>query len=87
MCIRDSFNVDGVSEVIKDNYNGFLVEAKDLKHLENGIRQYMNNKDLVLLHGRNGRELIENKWSIKGMVERTDQIYQKLIREKIGEIR
>ncbi|HER24672.1 MAG TPA: glycosyltransferase family 1 protein [Candidatus Atribacteria bacterium] len=82
-----AFNVDGVSEVIKDNYNGFLVEAKDLKHLENGIRQYMNNKDLVLLHGRNGRELIENKWSIKGMVERTDQIYQKLIREKIGEIR
>ena len=81
-----AFNVDGVSEIIKDNVNGFLIEAKNLEQLENRIRQYMNDKDLVFLHGRNGREFIENKWSIKGMVDRIDQIYQKLIREKLGEI-
>jgi len=46
----------------------------------------MNNKELILLHGRNGREFIENKWSIKGMVDRIDKIYQKLVREKLGEI-
>ena len=78
-----AFNVDGVSEIIKDNYNGFLVKAKDLEQLENRIMKYMNNKELVLLHGRNGREFIENKWSIKGMVDRIDKIYQKLITEKI----
>jgi len=77
------FNVDGVSEIIKDNYNGFLVDVKNLEELENRILQYMNNKELVLLHGRNGREFIKNKWSIKGMVDRIDKIYQKLITEKI----
>ena len=78
-----AFNVDGVSEIIKDNYNGFLVEVKDLEQLENRIMQYMNNKELVLMHGRNGREFIENKWSIKGMVDKIDKIYQNLITEKI----
>ena len=78
-----AFNVDGVPEIIKDNYNGFLVKVKDVEQLENRIVKYMNNKELVLLHGRNGREFIENKWSIKGMVDRIDKIYQKLITEKI----
>ncbi len=81
-----AFNVDGVSEIIKDNYNGFLVKVKDVKQLENRIVKYMNNKELVSLHGRNGREFIENKWSIKGMVYRIDKIYQKLVREKLREI-
>ncbi len=79
-----AFNVDGVSEIIKDNYNGFLVEVKDLGQLENRIMRYMNNEELVLLHGRNGREFIENKWSIKGMVDRIDKIYQDLVKKKIN---
>jgi len=77
------FNVDGVPEIIKDNYNGFLIKVKDVEQLGNRIVKYMNNKELVLLHGRNGREFIENKWSLKGMVDRIDKIYQKLIMEKI----
>jgi len=75
-----AFNVDGVPEIIRDNYNGFLVKAKDVEQLENRIMKYMSNKELVLLHGRNGREFIENKWSIEGMVDRIDKIYQKLIK-------
>lgn len=81
-----AFNIDGVPEIIKDNYNGFLVKVKDVEQLENRIVKYMNNKELVLQHGRNGREFIENKWSIKGMVDRIDKIYQDLVREKLGEI-
>ena len=80
-----SFNVDGVPEIIRDNYNGFLVKAKNIEELENRIVKYMNNKELVLQHGRNGREFIENKWSIKGMVDRIDKIYQDLVREKLRE--
>ena len=81
-----AFNVDGVSEIIKDNYNGFLVELGDLKQAENRILKYINNKKLVLQHSLNGREFIENKWSIEGMVDRIDKIYQDLVQEKLGEI-
>ena len=78
-----AFDVDGVPEIIKDNYNGFLVEVKNLEQLEKGILKYIENKKLTNLHGRNGRELVGNKWSIDGMVERIDKIYQKLISEKL----
>ena len=81
-----AFNVDGVPEIIKDNYNGFLVKVKDVKQLENRIVRYMNNKELVLLHGQKGREFIENKWSIEGMVDRIDKIYQDLVEKKINKL-
>ena len=81
-----AFNVDGVSEIIKDNYNGFLIKPRDVGPLINRIEKYINNKELVLQHGRNGREFVKDKWTIKGMVDRIDKIYQDLVREKLGEM-
>jgi len=78
-----AFNVDGVPEIIRDNHNGFLVRAMDVGQLANRIEKYIDNKELILLHGQNGREFIKNKWSINGMVDRIDKIYQNLIREKL----
>ena len=78
-----AFNVDGVPEIIKDNYNGFLIRTKDVEQLANRIVRYIDNKKLVLLHGQKGREFIKDKWSIKDMVRRTDQIYSDLVERKI----
>ena len=78
-----AFNVDGVSETIKDNYNGFLVEPGNIEQLTNQIKKYINNRELISLHGIKGREFIGNKWSITGMVDRVNRIYQELIKEKI----
>ena len=82
-----AFNVDGVPEIIEDNHNGFLVKAGDVKQLTKRIIEYIDHKELLMLHGKNGRELIKGKWSIEDMVERIDKIYQDLVREKLGEIR
>ncbi|MCK4240971.1 MAG: glycosyltransferase family 4 protein [Candidatus Atribacteria bacterium] len=79
-----AFNVDGVPEIIKDNYNGFFVRPRDVGQLTNRIEKYINNKELVLLHGQKGREFIKDRWSIEGMVDRIDKIYQNLVREKIN---
>jgi glycosyltransferase involved in cell wall biosynthesis len=78
-----AFNVDGVPEIIRDNYNGFLVRARDVGQLANRIEKYIDKKELVLLHGQKGREFIKDKWSIEDMVDKIDKIYQKLITEKI----
>jgi glycosyltransferase involved in cell wall biosynthesis len=53
-----AFNVDGVSEIIKDNHNGFLIRPRDVEQLANRIVRYIDNKELVLLHGQKGREFI-----------------------------
>jgi glycosyltransferase involved in cell wall biosynthesis len=79
-----AFNVDGVPEIIEDNYNGFLVRVGDVEQLAKRIIQYIDHKELLVLHGKNGRELIKGKWSIEDMVEKIDKIYQDLVREKLG---
>jgi len=57
-----------------------------VKPLTKRIIQYIDHKELLVLHGKNGRELIKGKWSIEDMVEKIDKIYQNLVREKLGEI-
>ena len=69
---------------IKDNYNGFLVRPRDVGQLANRIEKYIDNKELVLLHGQKGREFIKGKWSIEYMAGKIDEIYQNLVREKIN---
>jgi glycosyltransferase involved in cell wall biosynthesis len=78
-----AFNIDGIPEIIKDNYNGFLINPRDVEQLTNRIIKYMDNKELILFHGQKGRELVKDKWSIEDMVKRTHQIYSYLIEKKI----
>ncbi|GAJ22355.1 unnamed protein product, partial [marine sediment metagenome] len=62
-----AFNVDGVPEIIKNNYNGFLVRPKDVEDLADKIIRYINNRELISLHGQRGREFVKDKWSIEDM--------------------
>lgn len=78
-----TFNIDGASEVIKDNYNGFLIKPKEVNQLVDGITKYIKDRELIKLHGMNGREIAVNKWSIEGMVDKIETIYQDLIKRKI----
>ncbi|MBU4349110.1 glycosyltransferase family 4 protein [bacterium] len=78
-----AFNVDGVPEIVKDGYNGFLVKPKDVEDLADRIIRYIDNRELISLHGQRGREFVKGKWSIEDMVNKIDEIYQKLIKEKI----
>ena len=78
-----AFNVDGVPEIIRDGYNGFLVKPKGVEELADRITRYINNRELISLHGQRGREFVKGKWSIKDMVNKIDSIYQELIKEKI----
>ena len=77
------FNVDGVPEIVKDGYNGFLVKPRDVNQLADKVIRYIDNRELIELHGQNGRNFVNGKWSIENMVNQVDEIYQILIQEKI----
>ena len=79
-----AFNIDGIPEIIQDNYNGFLVNPGDIEQLVDRIIKYMDNKELVLLHGQKGREFVRGKWSVEEMVQKTEQIYDNLFRKKFN---
>lgn len=78
-----AFKIDGIPEIIQDNFNGFLVKPRDIEELANRIIKYMDNEKLVFSHGQKGREFVKGKWSIEAMVRRTDQIYSDLVEKKI----
>lgn len=82
-----AFNVDGVPEIIKNNYNGFLIRPKDVEELADRIIRYINNRELISLHGQRGREFVKDKWSIEDMVNKIDKIYKALIKEKIKNVK
>jgi glycosyltransferase involved in cell wall biosynthesis len=78
-----AFNIDGVSEILKDNYNGFLIEPTNIKQLVERIIKYIDNKESIRIHGKNGQNVVRNRWSVEEMVKRTDQIYSHLVEKKI----
>jgi len=78
-----AFNVDGVPEIVKDGYNGFLVKPRDVNQLSDKVIKYIDNRELIKLHGKNGRDFVNGKWSIENMVNKVEEIYQILIKEKI----
>lgn len=78
-----AFNVDGVPEIIRDGYNGFLVEPKNIDELSEKIIRYIDDRNLIKLHGENGQNLVQGRWSIEEMVYQIDQIYRELIKEKL----
>jgi len=51
--------VAGPSEMIKDNYNGFLVPLFDYKHFQEKLELLMTNEDLRKEFGKNAREDIK----------------------------
>jgi len=78
-----AFNVDGVPEIVKDGMNGFLVEPKNVNEFSERILRYIDDPNLIKVHGENGQNFVNGKWSIEEMVSRIENIYQELIREKI----
>lgn len=77
-----AFNVDGIPEIITDGFNGYLIEPGNVEQLADRMNIYLNNPELLQVHGNNGKKIVKNRWTIEGMVEETEKIYQKLIEEK-----
>ena len=82
-----AFNVDGVSEIVKDVYNGYLVRPKDLNRLVDRVLYLLRNPQIAEAMGTKGRELVGRQWSIDAMVSQTHAVYRSLVSQKIHDIR
>ena len=54
-----TYDVPGCREIVKDQYNGCLVEPKNVDGLVDAISKLLNNYDLCVKMGNNGRKLVE----------------------------
>jgi glycosyltransferase involved in cell wall biosynthesis len=74
-----AFNVDGVPEIVKDAYNGYLIKPKDLQRLVDKVIYLLKNPDTARAMGRKGRGIVGNRWTMKAMVSQTDRVYRSLL--------
>lgn len=73
-------SVGGNPELVMNDVTGYLVPAADERAMFNAIRHYFENPSLLKLHGVAGRQVVEEKFSMKAMVDRYLNAYNSLYR-------
>lgn len=77
-----SFAVDGAPEVVLDGETGVLLEPKDVDGLAEAIGRLADNPELRAQWGRAGRALVAERFDAETMVDRIEQVYQRLAERK-----
>jgi sugar transferase (PEP-CTERM/EpsH1 system associated) len=79
-----STKVGGIPDLVQNNVSGTLVPNGDVPALAAALKHYVENRDLLALHGAAGRKLVEEKYSVHAMVSNYAALYDKLCAEKIN---
>jgi len=74
-------DVGGNNEIIIDGENGFIVPSRDEDTLADKILALASSEELTERMGLAARETVK-KFSLKRMVEKTEQLYEKLMDKK-----
>ena len=77
-------NVGGNAELIMDAQTGAIVARADPDAIKEKCFQYIESPDLLQKHGDSARKRIEEKFSIINMVQNYNNVYLKLLKEKIA---
>lgn len=71
--------VGGISEIVKENYNGFLINPGDIKTLEKTIMWFLNNVSSIESMGAHSFELVE-PYLAHNVIPKLNLIYVKLLK-------
>ncbi len=76
-------NTGGVSELILDGKNGFLVPPRDIRKMAEKINNLLEDEDLRRMIGSNSRAALDYNFSLDTMIRNTDNLYKDLVKKKI----
>jgi glycosyltransferase involved in cell wall biosynthesis len=79
-----AFGVGGIYSFLRDGETGLVVNVKDTEGLVRAIVRLIEDPDLRVKLGRQGRALVEEKFSMASIVERLLVHYRKAISETQG---
>ena len=77
-------DVGGVSEMVRDGENGFLVEPGNVEQLSERLRELMADSELRKRMGRRSRDCYEKGFRFEEMVENTLEVYRAVVDEARG---
>ncbi len=69
----------GIPEVIKHNVNGFLVPSGSDNYLAESIIKALSDKELAKALGTEARKTVNEKFSSKTMIEKTNKVYMEIL--------
>ncbi|MEE9543044.1 MAG: glycosyltransferase [Thermodesulfobacteriota bacterium] len=72
-------NVGGVADAVEDRVSGMLVEPTDVDGLTDSISAVLNDKELRRKLGTNAREVVEERFSVSGMVGSLAKLYDDVL--------
>ncbi|MDA8338472.1 MAG: glycosyltransferase, partial [Nitrospiraceae bacterium] len=75
-------NVGGVSEVIKDGVNGYLVEPNNPHELADAIIKILCDKEKARAMGMEGKKIVEQNYTVEKMCEKMYALYASLCKDR-----
>lgn len=77
-----AYRSGGASEIIVDGQSGFLVDDFDVDILEACVLKLVDDKNLRVEMGANGKRIVEQKFSIEETLKRLTEVYTTLLKER-----
>jgi glycosyltransferase involved in cell wall biosynthesis len=77
-------NVGGIPEILHDNKCGILVPPNNSQKLAEAIQFFLDNRDIRIKFGRQGRMMVQERFSLDSVVEKLSKIYDEAI-SKFGD--
>ncbi|BCB97292.1 glycosyl transferase group 1 [Dissulfurispira thermophila] len=77
-------DVGGVGEVIKDGINGYLVEPNNPLVLADAVIKILEDREKAIAMGIEGREIVEQNYTVEKMCEKMYALYSSLLAAKTG---
>jgi len=76
-----SFDVDGAKEVVNED-TGRLIKPKNIEQLTKACAELIEDKNLRDRLGKQGRQFVKEKFEPKTMVDKIEQLYEKLLADQ-----
>jgi glycosyltransferase involved in cell wall biosynthesis len=77
-----TFDVEGAWEVVRDGQNGFIVPTRDVARFSARLDTLLRDRAMARRLGRAGRERMNEAWRVETMLDRLDDLYQRIYRRQ-----
>lgn len=74
-----STRVGGITRLIRDDYNGYIIDVDDEKGLSDKILALLDNQEKIIYMGENLYKGVEENFSAKSMAEEHIRIYTEIL--------
>ena len=71
--------IGGIVDIIKENYNGVLVNPRDYSALAEAMLKVIKDKELQAILSANGRSYVEKHFTLETMYDSTMKVYKEAI--------